>query len=664
MPDQQLSDLPRTTPSIDSSFYITESGNSRETPLHRIAAVIGGALSVASSTVAAQPASPAAGDSYILPTGRTGADWQNFPIGTVAYFWNNTWTAIPPREGWLAYSRDTDTIEAYNGASWAPFTRLSLGTQGVARGVLLLAGPANDAAGGAFGGAIRLFNTTTGTGALDLLVGSWGPSLGQCQVGVFRSNVSNQQTALDICPNGAAGDAWVDICSNDVVADIANYEALEVRKWRPSGSTLPGFGSISTKQAGTGILRGLVLQRFGGGVAIVDGVATPDPSLNTLAVQTTAAVGGITISGSQHPALTFRNADGSLISYIGFPTATGNFFASDAQAGDFIIRTPTTAGFKVANNSAQTIFSANTTAVRVNIATNFLVGPSATAAVTINNFATPSSPYQQILASGQEASMLLGRWGAGNNGPRIAFAKSRGATPGTFGVLATNDTIGEFAFYPDNGSAYNVSALISAQAVGAPVSGNTPSRIYIGTTNNAGTISARWSVEPDGQLIPWIDNAVTLGSAANRCTQVWAVTGTIQTSDAAEKTPIQPIYDALHRAAARIRKNIGLYQWLDAVAEKGAGGARLHIGVTAQAVEAAFKAEGLDPARYGLFCADPLFRRTEVTPARIDDTGEWVAPTYADLPVLDGDGMQVIRRGVRYDQLSMLLAATAGGLHE
>ena len=66
-------------------------------------------------------------------------------------------------------------------------------------------------------------------------------------------------------------------------------------------------------------------------------------------------------------------------------------------------------------------------------------------------------------------------------------------------------------------------------------------------------------------------------------------------------------------AARRIALELGFYQWNDAIAEKGAAGARLHFGVRAQAVWAIMADEGLiDPlvpaatpdSRYAFLCYD------------------------------------------------------------
>lgn len=128
------------------------------------------------------------------------------------------------------------------------------------------------------------------------------------------------------------------------------------------------------------------------------------------------------------------------------------------------------------------------------------------------------------------------------------------------------------------------------------------------------------------------DNANSLGTAAHRASVVYAATGTINTSDALEKTSLRPFSEAERRAVRRIIAGAGMFQWRDAIASKGETEARLHAGITAQDVAAAFQAEGLDPARYGVFCADS---------------------------VEDGEKTKT-RLGVRYDQLfAMALAALA-----
>lgn len=164
-----------------------------------------------------------------------------------------------------------------------------------------------------------------------------------------------------------------------------------------------------------------------------------------------------------------------------------------------------------------------------------------------------------------------------------------------------------------------------------------------------------WSTR---EISPLADNASALGQAARRWTTVFAATGAINTSDAREKTPIFPLGEALRRAAIRIKAGIGTFQWLEAVERKGTDKARIHIGVTAQAVEEAFAAEGLEAGRYALFCEDALTEEVEIEPPRFDASGEIESPgRYETRPILEPDGTSKTRKGVRADQLFWLLLA-------
>jgi hypothetical protein len=105
-----------------------------------------------------------------------------------------------------------------------------------------------------------------------------------------------------------------------------------------------------------------------------------------------------------------------------------------------------------------------------------------------------------------------------------------------------------------------------------------------------------------GRLAPGTDAAQDLGSAALRWGTVYAATGAINTSDADEKLVRGELSDAELRAWGRVRPRAFRFR---AAAEAKGDDARLHAGLVAQEVRAAFEAEGLDAARYGLWCADP-----------------------------------------------------------
>ncbi|WP_374525539.1 tail fiber domain-containing protein [Sphingopyxis sp.] len=172
----------------------------------------------------------------------------------------------------------------------------------------------------------------------------------------------------------------------------------------------------------------------------------------------------------------------------------------------------------------------------------------------------------------------------------------------------------------------------------------TPSGVALGLQAGAG---GQWNISAStGAFYPSTDNALPVGGAANRASTVYAGTGTINTSDAREKTWRGAPTMAEMAAARRIGGELGFYQWNGAIADKGTEGARLHFGARAQAVWAIMAEEGLiDPAgpeavptsRYAFLCWDA-----------------WEAEGQgADGPArAAGD-----RFGIRPDQLALFLIA-------
>lgn len=158
----------------------------------------------------------------------------------------------------------------------------------------------------------------------------------------------------------------------------------------------------------------------------------------------------------------------------------------------------------------------------------------------------------------------------------------------------------------------------------------------------------RFSFQPTSGFRPIDDNVHVLGGSSQRWTTVYATTGTISTSDEREKQDIRPLDERELAVAHKLKSLITTYRWRHAVAEKG-DDARIHVGVIAQRVQEAFEAEGLDAARYGLWCADEV---EEYVHPVIEDDGETTARTIEE-GYMRKTGE--IRYGVRYDELIMFI---------
>lgn len=102
-------------------------------------------------------------------------------------------------------------------------------------------------------------------------------------------------------------------------------------------------------------------------------------------------------------------------------------------------------------------------------------------------------------------------------------------------------------------------------------------------------------------IAPFTDGAVSCGSAGARWSAVYAVSGTINTSDARQKTPVREFTANELSAAKALAKEIGFFKWLRT--EKGPG-VRDHCGITVQKVIEIMEANGLDAFNYAFVCHD------------------------------------------------------------
>lgn len=115
--------------------------------------------------------------------------------------------------------------------------------------------------------------------------------------------------------------------------------------------------------------------------------------------------------------------------------------------------------------------------------------------------------------------------------------------------------------------------------------------------------STYWALVDAAKLAPTSDNVLALGQPASRWTTIYAVNGTISTSDATMKTAPRDITPDEVSAFSSILRLPGVWQWLERYQSEG-DNARLHAGPTVQAAIAIMTANNLDWTLYGAFCFD------------------------------------------------------------
>jgi len=152
-----------------------------------------------------------------------------------------------------------------------------------------------------------------------------------------------------------------------------------------------------------------------------------------------------------------------------------------------------------------------------------------------------------------------------------------------------------------------------------------------------------------------LDNQTNLGSGFSRFKEFFCANTTINTSDRELKQDIEELSEAERRVATAAKGLLRKYRWKDAVEEKG-DNARIHFGIVAQDLEAAFAAEGLDATRYAMFVKADIWEADET---QVDDatggSGEStvVKRTFNSAEEVPPEltATKSSRLGVRYSQL-------------
>lgn len=211
----------------------------------------------------------------------------------------------------------------------------------------------------------------------------------------------------------------------------------------------------------------------------------------------------------------------------------------------------------------------------------------------------------------------------------FSFNKSRGSA-GSMTVIQSGDVLGIITFVGYDGTGMVRGGFIQCETEGTIATGQIPSRMRFYVANTSGTLTEMFRIVSGNELRPGVDNSVSLGVSGGRWSVVYAATGSINTSDATEKNLIGGLSTEELEASKVMARAIKTFRWKDAVEKKG-DEARIHVSPTAQAVAAAFTAQGLDPASYGMWCMDSIR----------DDDGNFIK----------------MRQGIRPDQVALFMLA-------
>ena len=218
----------------------------------------------------------------------------------------------------------------------------------------------------------------------------------------------------------------------------------------------------------------------------------------------------------------------------------------------------------------------------------------------------PSGAGDYMQARAGTSQIALARFSDDQPGASLVFFKSRATSIKESQSVEAGDNIGMINFIADNGNLDYSGSAIGARVAFINADVFESSTITASGTTNLGIRGAlRFHVCSDANsrngkgielldntLRPLDDDVIALGTSARRYTNIYSINGTIQTSDANQKTDIKPIDDRVLDAWGAV----AFRQFRMKRDEKA-----IHVGVIAQEVDEAFKSYGLDARDYGLF---------------------------------------------------------------
>jgi hypothetical protein len=318
----------------------------------------------------------------------------------------------------------------------------------------------------------------------------------------------------------------------------------------------------------------------------------------------------------------------SKVSITGNASGTGTFtIAAPNSNTDRTLTLPDEAGTVLTSGGAIDVdASAPADSVVIDSSGNLLVGKTAADNTTKGHLFNNNLGYASHVASGNTA-LYLNRLSSDGN---VLQIQKDGTTVGSIGSYAG----------------------VVSYIVLDPRSGG------VGLRGGSGNIL------PADQGGVLSDNAKDLGSTSGRWDDIYATNGTIQTSDRNEKQDIEELTEAEQRVAVACKSLLRKFRWKDAVAEKG-DDARIHFGIIAQDLQAAFEAEGLDAGRYAMFISSTWWEtQTEVPAVEADEENGIEAKeaytrtdTYDTAEEAPEGATERTRLGVRYPELLAFIIA-------
>jgi hypothetical protein len=310
---------------------------------------------------------------------------------------------------------------------------------------------------------------------------------------------------------------------------------------------------------------------------------------------------GINSTGLGTPGLLFQGAGTTYGSII-----------ENTQSGELAIKAGASG-----QNSYFITFGTNdgSEKARLDASGRLLVGTS-TARVRFFGANNQSAQFQLEGNDSFTAAGAITRNSNDADAPSLILSKARSTTYTAVQYVngsTSDDKIGRISFQGADGTNLIAAASIECFVDAAPGTNDMPGRLVFSTTNDgASSPTERMRIRSDGNIgffntpgiYPNTDNGASVGFSGNRWSAVYAVNGTIQTSDVREK--IEVASSVLGSNFIKALRPVS-YKWIEGGKQDSGGrdedgnyiyesipGQRTHWGFIAQEVKEAVDAAGVD----------------------------------------------------------------------
>ncbi len=389
--------------------------------------------------------------------------------------WYNGWRFKTPAKGWLAFMQDENKLLLHNGTSWQIFDFSFMG------------------------GTLPISN-----GGTDAVTAS-----------AARTNL------------GAVAKA------GDTLSGALSFPAGSAASPSAVFGTGAGFYNIATNVLGVSVNGAELIRANAQVVGIGTGSATATAGARRLDI----GVSGAATYGT--PIQIWNTTDGrgsgvgSVLSFnkLGSTATTyGPYIAQsvgvNAVWGRLVLSTETAHEMVFATNNAEIM--------RLDSTGRMLFGHSA--ALAGADALTPR--VQTHGATQANATQSLTYWANDAVGGAIQILKSRGGSIGTHSAVQANDVLGSVRFGGSDGTTMQAGASFAAVALSNYSATNSETEIRFGAAASGSTVTTGRLCIRAAAIRPLTDNAMSCGLSGSRWTEVFAVSGTINTSDARDKTAI------------------------------------------------------------------------------------------------------------------------------